>query len=318
MLEQNKCLWDEKMHSFTMLALSKTGQPEHAEALLHCKFSEVIDNSVCLLEASVGSLDEASCQTAKDAIWYYLNKLSDKKEGAEQALSVLARLLEEQKVCKRSILQKGIVFNVLRACQQQGTSSVDKLEYMLNLLEQHSSLLDTKILTEVLVAMVKCDDITAPERAEAILTRTNLLLNNYHFCAALNGYAKLGRAKKAEQLLKRMEQLHRMDRLEDGPNIVAHNSVLDALSKTTENNAVGRAETIFHKMKRSRSSCLRPDMFTYNSMFKVYSSHGEGIKAERLLAYVVALQKAGKLTEGPSSYTYRIVIEALAKSRNGS
>ena len=90
MLEQNKRLWDEKMRSFAMLALSKTGRPERAEALLHRKFSEVIDNSVRLLEAPVGSLDEASCQTTKDAIWYYLNKLSDKKEGAEQALSMLA------------------------------------------------------------------------------------------------------------------------------------------------------------------------------------------------------------------------------------
>jgi pentatricopeptide repeat protein len=115
-----------------------------------------------------------------------------------------------------------------------------------------------------------------------------------------------------------MEDLHRADLLDDGPNTVAHNSVLDALSKTTESNAVARAEVILCKMSKSRITRLHPDMFTYNSMLNVYASHQEGEKAEKLLDEIVDLQKAGKLSAGPNSYTYRIVIDALAKSGNGS
>jgi len=277
------------------------------------KFTNIHDDTKRLLEASVGTFDRKAFRSAADAIWFHINQNSNKRDGAEKSLLLLVRLLEEEKAqAVRPVLTKGIVFNVLRACQQYAAGSADKIEYALNMLEQQNSLWDSKVLTETLVTLVKCqDENNTPERAEAILTRTNLPLNNFHFCAVLNGYAKRGLAKKAERLLNRIDELKKSGVVEEGPNIIAYNCVLDAFVKTNENNAVERAESLYNKMEKSNDQ--KPDMFTYTSMLNLYAKHAMGDKADRLLERIVALQDAGKIKGGPNSFSYRCAIDALAK-----
>lgn len=277
------------------------------------KFANIERDTNGLLQASVGSFSRKTFRNATDAIWFHINQNSDKRDGAEKALLLLARLLEEEKAKGgRSVLTKGIVFNVLRACQKEKAGPADKVEYVLNMLEQRKTLWDGKILTESLVTLVNCQDETnTPERAEAILTRTNLQLNNFHFVAVLNGYAKRGLAKKAERLFNRIDELKQSGVVQEGPNAIAYNCVLDAFVKTNENNAVERAETLYNRMEKSKKQ--RPDMFTYTSMLSLYAKHAMGDKAVHLLERAVSLQEAGKIADGPNSFSYRCAIDALAK-----
>lgn len=276
------------------------------------------DTTSVVLKAPIGSLNGTMLQNATDVIWFHIYKNPDKSQGAKTALLILIRLLQEERETPSTrVLQRGMVFNVLRACSRSSACiSVDDLETALHLLEQHKGqLLDTKIFTQVLGAIAKCSkDVDAPDRAEAILQRPKQRIkpNCYHYNAVLGGYAKRGGAKKAEQLLKQMQKLQKAKTLAGGPNTITYNIVLDALSKSREVDAVERAEAILKKM--NKDTRIEPDMFTYTSLFNLYAHHSEGDKAVQLLEQVIGLQTNGKLKDGLHEVAYRCVIDALAKS----
>ena len=97
---------------------------------------------------------------------FTFTKMRNKQEGAEMALLLLERLLEQDD--KQQVVSKGMIFNVLRNCQEHPSFSLHILERLLPLLEQ-CKLLDAKNFNEVLLAMTKCRNENAVARAEAIL-----------------------------------------------------------------------------------------------------------------------------------------------------
>lgn len=294
LLQENPRLYHVNMTEYVLKTLVSSEKPERAQALLD-------KHTAALLSTS--PWDESLLRSAKNAIWFHMNKNPNQRQGTEKALLLLERLLEQD--TDVHIVTKGMVFNVLRYCQQHPIPSVDTLERLLPLLERRS-LLDAKILNEVLVAMTKCPNEDAVPRAESVLKDCSRP-NTYHYCAVLNGYAKLGDAKKAEQLLQSMTDRN------IPPNTVAFNCALDAFSKSSENKVVERAEQLLKKMNQDRRA--RPDMVSYTNMFNLYSKqHAMGEKAEELLEQVMQLEDAGKLKRGLSEQNYRCVIDALAKS----
>jgi pentatricopeptide repeat protein len=261
------------------------------------------NHSIQCRDAAKNCLDKG-----RFAIWFHIHKNTNRQEGAKSALLLLERLLLHQDT---RIVSKGMVFNVLRAFQQDPTSSsMDTLEHMIPLLYQRN-LLDAKLLNEILVAMTKCcpNDENAQQRAEAIIKNTTLSfipVNSYHYCTVLNGYAKRGDAKKAEQLLQSMTDRNIL------LNTVAYNCVLNALTNSDEPKVVERAELLFKKMQQDRRT--QPDMVTYTNMLNLYSKHAVGDKALELLERVMELEDTGKLKGRLSDLNYRCVIDALAKS----
>ncbi len=292
LLQTNSCLFQYNMTEYSVSVLSGT-RPERAQALMN-------KHTDALLKTT--DWDDSTLLSAKNAIWFHINKNFNKQEGADMALLLLERMLEHDE--EEQVVTIGMVFNILRASQQHPSSAVHILERILPLL-QKSELLDVKIFTEVLVTMTKCLDEDAVARAEAILKNSAMIQPNaFHYCAVLNGHAKRGDAKKAEQLLQSM-----MDR-NILPNTVAFNCVLDALSKSNENKVVERAEQLLKRM----NGRTRPDMVSYTNLLNLYSKHAMGEKAEELFEQVLKLEDEGKLKRGPSDLNYRCVIDALAKS----
>ena len=296
LLEENPRLYHVNMTEFVMTTLVKSDSPERAQVLLN-------RHTDTLLETS--DWDQPFLATAKNAIWFHMNKNVNRQEGAEKALLLLERLLQQDK--NLYVCSKGMVFNVLRACQQDPVASVDILERVLSLVEWRN-LVDAKILTQVLVAMARCRADDAMSRAEFILKNSSLTVtpNPYHYCAILDGYAKRGDAKKAEQLFQSMADRN------VPPNTVACNCVLDALLKSSENKVVERSEQLLKRMNQDRR--MKPDVVTFTNLLNIYSKHAMGEQAERLLERMLALKDEDKLMKGPSELNYRCVIDALAKS----
>lgn len=251
-----------------------------------------------------------SLQNAVSTVWYHIRKDPEKSKRAKKALLLLNWLLDEENKNHSGALKANTVFNVLRACARQASLVVvDDLETTHKLLEVNGDFMNAKILRELLVAVSICpEDRDAPDRAKDMLRQTKTITpNSYHYNAVLMGYAKRGWAKKAEKLLKEMQGMQI-----DGPNAVTYNVVLDSLSKSGDSDAVKRAEHIWKKMMKNAG--IKPDMFTFTSLFSLYAKNGDGDKSERLLEQVVGLHRAGKLKDGPNAFTYRCVIDALAKS----
>ena len=295
LLQNNPRLYQVNMTEFALTTLDHNGNTQHAQSILN-RYTDT------LLKQS--DWDETLLLSAKNAIWFHLNKNLDKQQGAEKALVLLERLLKHDK--NTNIITKGMVFNVLRACQRHPSSSVDGFERLVPLLKERN-LLDAKIWNEVLVAMTKCKSQDAMICVEAMLKSSQTVRPNvYHYCAVLNGYAKRGDAKKAEQLLQSMTDRN------IPPNTVVCNCVLDALSKSTENKVVERSEQLLKRMNQDRRTT--PDMVSYTNMLNLYSKHAMGEKAEELLMRLLEFEDEGKLKGRLSERNYRCVIDALAKS----
>jgi pentatricopeptide repeat protein len=291
LLEKNSRLYQYNMTEYSVTLLSD--RPERAQALMN-------RHSQSLLNTTTWS--DSVLLSAKNAIWFHIHKNENRQEGAEMALLLLERLLEQDD--QQQVVSKGMIFNVLRNGQEHPSFSFHTLERLLPLLEQ-GKLLDAKIFNEVLMTMTKCRDGNAVARAEAILKGFSFMPpNTFHYCTVLNGHAKRGDAKKAEALLQSMTDQNIL------LNTVVFNCVLDAFSKSKETKVVERAEQVLKRM----NDRTRPDMVSYTSMWNLYSKQAMGIKAEELLEHVLQLQDSGKLKRGPTDLNFRCVIDALAKS----
>eukprot|EP00566_Odontella_aurita_P004775 CAMPEP_0113536096 /NCGR_PEP_ID=MMETSP0015_2-20120614/6066_1 /TAXON_ID=2838 /ORGANISM="Odontella" /LENGTH=762 /DNA_ID=CAMNT_0000435413 /DNA_START=463 /DNA_END=2752 /DNA_ORIENTATION=+ /assembly_acc=CAM_ASM_000160 len=309
-----KCVKDAKRRSDSLSRQAKNATVSVSLHSNHNLIGEMQNSSLFSLDSAGDRLGSDEVQKALNSIWWHINKDPDKPSGVKKALLLLNRLLDEEIKNNAQVLKRGIVFNVLRACAKAESDVVaDDLEATFGLLETIARLQDEKVLRELLVALARCKDRDAPNRAEGIVKRMKQISpNSYHYNAVLLGYAKRGWAKNAEKLLNEMQRLNKEGKLDDGPNIITYNVVLDSLFKSGDSDAVKRAELIWKKMMKN--SGIKPDMFTFASLFNLYAQNAQGDKAERLLEQIVGLHKAGKLKNGPNEFTYRCVIDALAKS----
>ena len=119
-----------------------------------------------------------------------------------------------------------------------------------------------------------------------------------------------GRGKKAEEILRRMDTLHRNARGAKSSSEV-FNAVLNAWAVSRDRHAVHKAEKLLKEMEvraETGEEALRPTRKTYNTMLKVYASQGQGEQAEALL---------DRIEHMADSYSYCTCINAYAKSASG-
>jgi pentatricopeptide repeat protein len=116
-----------------------------------------------------------------------------------------------------------------------------------------------------------------------------------------------GRGKKAEEILRRMDTLHR-NALGVRQSAEVFNAVINAWAVSRDRHAVRHAEKLLKEMEARASNgeeALRPNRKTYNTMLKVYASQGQGEEAEALL---------DRMEDAADSYSYCTCINAYAKS----
>ena len=118
-----------------------------------------------------------------------------------------------------------------------------------------------------------------------------------------------GRGKKAEEILRRMDTLHR-NALGAKPCAEVFNAVINAWAVSRDRHAVHKAEKLLKEMEvraEAGEEALRPTRKTYNTMLKVYASQGQGEQAEALL---------DRIEDVADSYSYCTCINAYAKSES--
>ena len=118
-----------------------------------------------------------------------------------------------------------------------------------------------------------------------------------------------GRGKKAEDILRRMDTLHR-NALGAKPCAEVFNSVINAWAVSRDRHAVHKAEKLLREMEvraEAGEEALRPTRKTYNTMLKVYASQGQGEQAEALL---------DRIEDVADSYSFCTCINAYAKSES--
>ena len=118
-----------------------------------------------------------------------------------------------------------------------------------------------------------------------------------------------GHGKQAEDILRRMDTLHR-NALGAKQSSEVFNAVLNAWAVSKDRHAVHKAERLLKEMEvryEAGEESLRPTLKTYNTMLKVYASQGQGEQAEALL---------DRIENVADSYAYCTCINAVAKSQS--
>lgn len=136
--------------------------------------------------------------------------------------------------------------------------------------------------------------------------------NDHEFCSA----------RKAEEILERMEQSYASGDQYCKPDIVSYNAVIDAYAKSSREDAAENAEQILRRMghlyKEGRVD-IRPNTRSFNTVINAWAKSGRGDeaagKAQNLLDMMTRLYEEGNNDSvRPDVHTYCTVINAFARS----
>lgn len=274
-----------------------------------------------ILTAHGGSLTPAMHDHARGVIWFNVKK-SKIANASDQALKLVQRLLEEQEITGNAeILTLGQVINVLTAIRRKSVESgtLNRLTDVLQMLER-SSIWDDSALPHFVGALAKCKAMNAPKSAEYVLKRMQergIVPNERHFGTVLSSYAKRGKIREVESLMKIMSDLHAMGKLKQGPTRITCTTALYALSRSGEEDSPQRAQALIERMETAYNDGdkeMKPDIIAYSNLLNCYTSQRMTKEAEALLLKVEKLYSEGYLQKGPDTIFYSSVLNAIAQS----
>eukprot|EP00985_Skeletonema_marinoi_P030343 scaffold31682_cov212-Skeletonema_marinoi.AAC.11 len=334
----------------SMLKLfARRGMATEAEALLNS-----IDEFI--LE---GKFKESGPNTRSyEAVLEALGKTSD-ADAVERAEALVTRV-EVMSELGGGVQQPSLkLYNTLLACYANA-GKVGSAERLLSRLHEQSLNPDAFSYGATIKALKnsgKSKDIAIARAKELSqsLERNGGVGNEIIFAHRLSILAKFGLAQQAENLLKEMEEKHKLGDLKQGPGIIHYTAVLNAWAKTDDKKAVARAEALFEKMKADNhfdldlaayhglllnyavrgmskkarrllqvldSDNISPNRNTFTMVIDSYSrassNTNAGLKAEELLDQMRQLQAAGNSDVEPDSVCYASVIRAKQASKPGS
>lgn len=186
--------------------------------------------------------------------------------------------------------------------------------------------------SNAILAWSKGDGFEAATKAQEILDQALVFFrsSSFHssaqpeliaFNGVLSAWARLGRADKAEAILRDLEELEkRYPSL--APDLVTYNTVMVAHLKTRDKSvALDNVLHGFDRMEKAakRNPDLHPNSFSYDVLLKAWaqSRHpNSAAKAVEALSLLRERWLAGDTTAKPSNRYYNIAINALAKSRD--
>lgn len=156
-----------------------------------------------------------------------------------------------------------------------------------------------------------------PEKAEELFERVKRLAGEHNLpnlrpdvftytalMRAWIGGKQPGFSQKVESLL---EEIENDDSLR--PDIVVYGVVLNALSKSDEDDAGMRGEAI---MRRMDAQGLRPNRICYNCIIGIYANQGNAAKAKEILKWMEDEAANGNYHAKTSARDYSMCISAIA------
>lgn len=285
----------------SMLKLfARRGMATEAEALLHS-----IDEFILEGKSKASGPNTRSYEAVLEA----LGKTSH-PDAVERAEALVTRV-EVMSELGGGIQQPSLkLYNTLLACYANA-GKVGSAENLLTRLHKQSLKPDAFSYGATMKALKnsgKSKDIAIARAKELSqsLERNGGVGNEIIFAHRLSILAKFGLAQQAENLLKEMEDKHRLGELKQGPGIIHYTAVLNAWSKTDDKKAVARAEALFEKMKTD--PLLDLDLASYHGLLLNYAVRGMSKKARRLLQVILDTDMS------PNRNTFTMVIDSYSRA----
>ena len=169
------------------------------------------------------------------------------------------------------------------------------------------------------------------ERAEAIFEEMlNSYLKGHHsakpckmtFTALISAWTKTrsnpDAPARANQVLRRMQELHSSGVIDDKPNVYHYTAVLDCLAYTKTKWAAEKAEAILREMAASEDLDVRPNLVSYNSVLRAWSytrSPQAVDRVTRLLNEIVDLVQGNSKMQLRMHKSFGSVLKTIADSK---
>jgi len=142
---------------------------------------------------------------------------------------------------------------------------------------------------------------------------------SYNIC--IDAYARRGNHEKASGLLEEMIELSNNGRAECRPTIHSFASVVNALAKSGDVDAVSHAKEVVRKVEEDLHY-VAPNSILYNSLIDciVKSGQREGAndaasQAEEVLRTMEVMHRSGNSNVRPNAYGYSMVLTCCARSK---
>lgn len=194
----------------------------------------------------------------------------------------------------------------------EGGASIRAETFLRKMIERHGIAAPNAVTyNSVIHAHVQCGDIQAAERLLGEMHETYLRGENSEvrptlrtYSTVLSGLAKSGRpdaGERAEQILDLVKEMAKSGELEEPPDVVLYNTVLDCWAKSSASEMSIRSKLFLEKMIHDS---IPPDVISYNTVIHCMTRSGNPQEAESLLEEMKA---AGV---HPNNITYNTLLAA--------
>ena len=247
------------------------------------------------------------------------------REAAEHA----DRIFEEMQAPKDIVTYSTVISTW--AASGMKAHAVQRAEELLRQLEEEPNLEpNTVVLNSVMSTWVKSRSPGASKRTGEILhqmeqssdpsIKPDLISYNTHLHALSLQSKKPGVAQTADALLQKMEDMHARGEAYFAPNLFSYNLVIEAWSKSPDQDAAMKAAQVLRKLtkvKSSKRAAVEPDTFSFNQVLAALSRSsidGSTKIAEELLGYMENAYRTGVHPKAkPDARGYGSVIQAYAR-----
>jgi len=191
------------------------------------------------------------------------------------------------------------------------------------------------VYSSVLKTWAKSGRWDAPEKARSVLDRMNDLYvsgrnpsvrpNNISYNIVIDSFAKAGKPKEAEALLRELSESYEARLVEKGPNLISYTSVITAYGRIKNKYWIqaNKAEAVLREMQKLGDPSLRPEIIAWTALIDVYAKAcifgGEKSHVppmECLERCMDLLDEMIKENVEPNIVTYNTVIKAMAFSKH--
>lgn len=274
----------------------------------------------------IAMMAKGQTPTAAEDADRILQLLIDYSQKEEKSNSVTSYNDEEDADAaeKYSSIQPGVghFVSVLLAYKQRSTiAAVNRMEELLVQMENMFIAGNDQVKPNYQCFVIYLDalsKINNPEKAEAVLSRIEALFsdektfdfNNYGYNLVIDAWArstKFGRAKRAEAIIQRMQDLSAETGNESLlPDKLTYTCLMTAILTDREAGFEERCAEILSMMETGGER-IKPDSYTYTCMVKAYSMANKAELAELVLR---RMEKHGIV---PQAFCYNSIINAYGK-----
>eukprot|EP00571_Detonula_confervacea_P014909 CAMPEP_0172305578 /NCGR_PEP_ID=MMETSP1058-20130122/6831_1 /TAXON_ID=83371 /ORGANISM="Detonula confervacea, Strain CCMP 353" /LENGTH=1098 /DNA_ID=CAMNT_0013017207 /DNA_START=373 /DNA_END=3669 /DNA_ORIENTATION=+ len=275
----------------SMLRLfSKRGKASEAEALLN-KMDELIVDGIIKQRGP----DMQSYEAVLEALGRCGD--ADAPTRAEALVTRLEVMSEMGGDCQPSLLAYNILLNCFANAGMAG-----KAERLLERLDDADSYSFGSTIKAI--ANSGASQLVSISRSKSLAKTLGGTGNVVIFSHRLKLCAKWGLGNEAEQLIRQMEHTQQLN-----PGVIHYTAAINAWAKSTDDDALGRAEILFKTMQEK----FDLDRAAYGAMLQNYSTRGNSKKARLLLQRILDSPDVK-----PNRASFTMVIDSYARSKSSN